>query len=931
MHVNALAILTLVFAGSLGLAQSSLAPLKVDAQAQGDALHIEISGRNQWNYEIKRVDQNAGPTIQLFLPKLGPEAKSKLETLTNPLVKEIRISQGELSDQDLIVFYLAQKNVESFDYITEDPSRLIVDFYQAKASAPPSVQAKETQAPAAPASTAKAKEKKALRAPAGSELLQLPPKIEQNVHAPESTAPETAKVVPLLDSGDPNYERFRIKDYEIKEDSIIASRENIYVRFPVLRMNASQLAQILSLSPQYEIKERSDQENKTARLLLTLFKNERMGAFLSSFQYFNKKFSNSEYSELIRYLKADLHYKEWKKNGDLAEYQQAINEYMFLVEKYPDSPLRTRTLLLLGYTFLEQKDTLGTIRMLQKYLDTTNPPAETAERVRIAMADAYLTANRFTEAQELYQQVQKSPLPDLALEAQFRTGDIYSLKKDTEGVVNYFSNLVKKYPKGAIEFPNAHFNLAESQFWLGQYREALDNHIAFIKAFPRHDFGGYAMTRIGEILEILGADQSRVMGAFLESYFRYQRTPGADIARIRMLSRRMKGMKEKELRYTEKELEEIQKSSPLPRILEFTTLMRADGYALRGDFQKALQDLISYYQNNPTSPALTFIYNRILKNISRFMKEEITKGNFLNALRIHEYFREKWLHKANRLDIEFSRGLSFEKAGVFKEADTIYRNVLNQIYSLKGTEEGRVVNTNQELPPEDAILLRLAAVNRQLGNYSVAREHLENIKDLGKLNDSEKIEKAEISSQIAERMGQLNIARQELQKLVDTWRGQPSHLARPLLRMARLDAAEKKWSSVLKEANQVLAMAKDTPISEDRIFEAMTFKADALTAQGDVSAASSALIELLDRYESKKKLDNYRYQLGLLHFNAGDIKSAERYWSPLYGKQESVYGRLAQERLRNTGWRDEYNKYLSRIPAMAERNATSPVNAGEKP
>ena len=47
------------------------------------------------------------------------------------------------------------------------------------------------------------------------------------------------------------------------------------------------------------------------------------------------------------------------------------------------------------------------------------------------------------------------------------------------------------------------------------------------------------------------------MGAYLESNFRYQGSGGAAVARIRILTSRMKSMKEKELAHSLNEIEGI--------------------------------------------------------------------------------------------------------------------------------------------------------------------------------------------------------------------------------------------------------------------------------------------------------------------------------------------------------------------------------------
>ena len=74
---------------------------------------------------------------------------------------------------------------------------------------------------------------------------------------------------------------------------------------------------------------------------------------------------------------------------------------------------------------------------------------------------------------------------------------------------------------------------------------------------------------MGELLDILGADQTRIVGAFLETYFRYGENPKAIVARLRLLSARMKAMKPKEADLAVKEILSLAKKVDLPNIEQF--------------------------------------------------------------------------------------------------------------------------------------------------------------------------------------------------------------------------------------------------------------------------------------------------------------------------------------------------------------------------
>jgi hypothetical protein len=194
------------------------------------------------------------------------------------------------------------------------------------------------------------------------------------------------------------------------------------------------------------------------------------------------------------------------------------------------------------------------------------------------------------------------------------------------------------------------------------------------------------MTRLGELLEILGADRSRVVGAYLETYFRYGDTPGASVARMRLLSQRMNTMKPKEVEQAVSEIQDISSKTPLAKMPEFATLMVAEGYTRRNEYEKAIKLLAQYYQANPTTSDTEILTQRIIQNINSEIRDYVDKGDFIQALKTHNQYVDNWLKGSNRIDTVYSVGRAFEQAGVFSECEKVYRDVLKKLQAMRGTK-----------------------------------------------------------------------------------------------------------------------------------------------------------------------------------------------------------------------------------------------------
>ena len=543
-----------------------------------DTAHLEFEGMKSWNFEITRPENNK---IVLTIPPFDAATEAKLSAFTDPMIQSVTVVRSGPDANYQVVFELAGSNVESFDYLTDDPSRLIIDFYKKTAeSSKPAAQTAEEDPEkefVAGQKTSKPNAKKAgssrvakklakrNREPAGDEVLHADEDTGQAVEGPLETH------FGAFDAGDTNFDRFRVKDYETREDAILASAHNIYLNFPMLKMPVSRLEKLISDEPEYVIHEKPDKENKEARLLALLYQRHRDHMFLKTFAYFEGKYPESEYLEILRNMAAHIHLMEWRGSGKKEEYEYARDLYIELLRKYPDSPLRERNDLILGYMRLERGEALATLQHFQAFVEKYPRSAELPQ-ARKAMAEALILMRKYDDALTGYRSIAKdfAKTPD-GPEAHYRLGDVEFSRENWPAAIKTYSQVLKDLPQYARIFPNAHFNKAEALFWNKDYKASLDEFISFLTLFPTHPYGGYAMTRIGEIMGILGVDTRRSMGAFLESSFRYPDNPGAKVARLRMLTQQMKSMRPKDLKKALLEIQNSINEVHLPGMEEFST------------------------------------------------------------------------------------------------------------------------------------------------------------------------------------------------------------------------------------------------------------------------------------------------------------------------------------------------------------------------
>lgn len=879
----------------------------------GDATHMQFTGTQEWKYQVKRIDSN---TIKVIVPNISEKTAMSFKAWAGALIEDIKVSKGPDTSKELTI-KLANKNAVSFDYLTDEPSRLVIDFFldSEKVAAEEKQRKKIAASKKVARRLKKAKEQAAIkkskgytkknRSLASTELIR----IEKKKKEKESKYPKAG----VFDGGDKDFSRFYIKDYEIKEESIIASQQNIYIRFPMLKMKLERLKDLRTNTPEYLINPKASAENKEARFLLKLYENKRYGAFQKTYGYFMKKYPDSIYKEIIMNVYAEVHMNLYQQKKIPYHYQEFTRTYRKLLALYPKSILSERINLLLAYFQLEKREAIETIRSFKAFIEKY-PNSDESDNARKALADGFLFLNKPKEAFEVYQSLETSAVKKAsAIEASYRMGDVFFEQKDYKKSIEYYLRALKKFPEHGFVFPNAHYNLAESYFWTGEYKESLNNYVEFLKRFPSHEHGGFALTRIGELLDILGADKTRVMGAFLESYFRYRKSPGSEVSRIRLITQRLKGMKEKEAQKALQEMRDIANSSKLPRILEFTNLMVADGLHQRGEYKKSLETLVTYYQRNPTSSNLEFFRRRILRNIADVIKEGVVKKDFLDVLRVHGEYSKTWLRHSDRIDVPFFLANSYEMAGVYKDAETILKGIKKSLVKIKGTRKELERKVNEHLPTLDEVHLRLAAVNLSQRKYIEAYNNLRLVGN--DLNDDEKIEKIELQAQVAMHRLEPKKARRYLDQLIEKWEGSPKKLAKTYLLKAQISFQMKDYSDAISSINSLEELEKESGLNEDIIASALELKGNSQLATRNKISAVETYLNLLDRFETKRPLSSVRFKVGKILFENGDIKGAENIWNSLDPEKDPFYTSLAKEQINSAKWQDEYKKYIKRIPA----------------
>lgn len=900
--------------------------LQASVKLQGETLNFEVAGQKNWDYDVRRLTEKGLTKVQLLIKSAKPEQLNNIKNVANPFVKSVQLLKETLDGATVVEFTLADSTIEAFDYLTDQPSKLIIDFYKNEEATAAKPETKPTQATTDSKSVGQKNTKKAkdtietkssqsARVPAQTDFLKVQEDngiltfVDNNVDLRGG----------LFDGGDEKFKRFSIKDNDISLEAILKGYENYYLKFPMVNQEFSFWKQMKENTPEFEVVTKETQENKEARLLLQLFNKNKLLVFKKTLGWFEKKYPNSEYLEQFNFMNAEASLKLYKEDQNQNTFDEAINLYSKAMGLYPKSPLTERTSLFVGFLFLDKKDYLSAARKFNTHIGQESYKGKPSQDyAKLGLAYSLQKVNKLEDAINLLVDVEKNSKNDMTkAEAAVRQGDFYFEKEQHQNAVESYIAAQKKYAKLMPAFPNVYFNKMESLFRLKKPELSHAAAFDFVQRFPSHFAAPYALTRVGELLEILGADQSRSVGAFLETHFRYGDNPKTIVARLHLMSARLKGMKEQEVKEALEKMEDLASKSDLENVQQFKTSMIADGFNRRKEFDKAIEVLTKFYQKEPSLKDSDQIKNRIVKNINEQIIDFSDQGDFKNVLKTYQKYADNWIKMNPRIDTQFYVAKAYQEAGSCRTALKKYEKVSRDIASLGTDLQSLKIKRLQKIPSEDLVKLRQAQCLYDTDDFQKSYEVMQEIKNIDKLPAKEQIDRVLYASLIYEKKGEVNAAVRYLTELTKVWKDQPELLTEPTLKLADLEVKRKNVDVALQQ----LISLNIEKLSVEQQQSVLKKTADIALAHHKKDQAIAAMTQLLEKFSEQQDLASYRFKLGDLYFASGERSKATQVWQGFQGSDSEFWKKLADNKMKDAQWRDENKKYLKRIPAMTKSNS----------
>lgn len=883
-----------------------------------EVTHLEIPNITPADYVLKKSKEK----IELTVEGLSTSAHQKLTSYSDRFIRKIEITKSSSLSKDIVTFYLTDSNLELFDYLTDSPSTLSMDVFvkddinevDAEFEMTQKLKKKPTSKPNDLATTLE-KLKSTTRGPASAEFIKSIGHVTitgdttdvkkqvmneaEKVQKKKEANKDLLRIMRLAKQDLDDILRFDTDKINFTKDSLIEGRNRIYLKYPVLLSQQNYIGDILEKNIRYEFKTSNDIATQDFLKIRKLYTAGDYKNFLKAQKIFLKKNPKSKYEEMVYHMEAEAYLALYKQENEKTFFDKSLKIYDSLLAKYPQSPVAERTLLLVAYLRLNNKSYFEAARNLKTYINNY-PKSPLRENIEITLAQSLVRLHEYKDARAIYYNLFKSKASDVKANAYFEYGDVFFEEKDYEGAIKAYENALSMFPAEDKLHENIYFNLGETHFLVGNYKQSLNYLRKFISQHPQHDYASYAWTRMGEIFEMSEVDNKVWKGYFNEGHFRFQNKLGGAVAKINLLYHQALSSPDNKFTYIIDQITAYNNQIPLPQANEYISFKVSDAFFGKGNYTKSVQILIDHFKTGDVPYHVDKFHRRIGRGLAGQLRKNVADNKITDGFRLFDETDPLWFKKSERFDFSFYKAELFRLAHLCSKANVQYDKYLTDYAAVKNKEE---LDRSQRLPYLPEVYLRKGQCLHSLAQYGTANETISKI-DVGGLTPSLRDEYHFLKAQLLAKNDKLEEALQNLQEL-----SKPNLEA--VLMQVELMSNSGKVESAIEWIDKYI---EKNSVSENDRFSALRKKLSLLENHNE-KKYSEFLVRFYAEFKDKKfDFDREKYLLYKKLIDQNKTKEAEDVLSRI--SASSYWAKLAQETKANGTWSQKYQKYVDRIPAM---------------
>ena len=378
------------------------------------------------------------------------------------------------------------------------------------------------------------------------------------------------------------------------------------------------------------------EEMDMVRLALKLARENNEALSIKTVEFLEKQYPTSRFLNEMLFLKAnDLYRLGFEDKG------RALIQELAKRARGTDIAMQSAAFLAVqAFNNQEWLTALNGFLELKKEM----PKAKLLWLFHYGIAESLFQIKQTDEAKVEYEWVaSKAPSRDIRAEAAFKMGDIYIERNQYAQAVVAYGSAIKKHESELAHYPQVLMNLSESYFQLEEFDRAEKSFERYLEYGRNQPNAWRASLRIAEIKSLNHKISPEIEAAFTETINHYPMSPGATIARLRVLPCGTHGGMD--LAAAERVL-----SSPEVRNFDGSNVMYTEPFkelvaitevrtllSFHED-ERAIHSGLVHLRDNPSVEGRRMIEQSMIGGIKNVLEKQLNAGDEIGAIATYQKY-----------------------------------------------------------------------------------------------------------------------------------------------------------------------------------------------------------------------------------------------------------------------------------------------------
>ena len=415
------------------------------------------------------------------------------------------------------------------------------------------------------------------------------------------------------------------------------SRDNsLWVRYraehPVLNFNSYFPEFIPDHGFKYKEPAGKSEEDQMVRLAVKLSRENKHALVVKTVEFLKKGYPTSAFMREMEFLKASSYYRL-----EMHEQGKILIQELAKIENKSDVGVQANAFLA-AQSFRNQEWLAANDIFLK--IRKNHPDHPLTWLFRYGIAESLYQIRQYDQARPEFEWLAKNA-PNLKIknEAGYKLGDLYFNRNQFAQAINAYESVLQRGQDGLAGYPHVYMNLGESYFQLEEFVKAEGSFKKYLEIARAQPTAWKASLRVAEIRSMKSPKESEKN--YTETVNQYPMTPGAAIARLRMLPCGSHGGFDllSAIRYVNSdEVKKIEDPaafystslSELVGLTEVRTLLSFN------EDEKAIEKGLAHLRENPSMEARKLIERGIVGGVKRLLGKKLDDQDYYGAIAFYE-------------------------------------------------------------------------------------------------------------------------------------------------------------------------------------------------------------------------------------------------------------------------------------------------------